>query len=396
MTDKKYFLGLLVVVIVFVVYEINRPVPINWETSYHHLHTRPFGSYALHQLMKEEPVSLQATFKTNFELIVNDSIEAHLLIMANTFTTTDQDAETLLNYVASGKTVMIHALNYQGALADSLNLKVSEKLSFSLASDIEKMLVDPPKNAILFKGEDEAEQISEIAMTVNFIEYQEPAEVLATNQYKEAVLLGYEIGKGKLLVSTTPLLLTNYFILQARKAMTAEKLMGFFPQGEAILHNEFYEMGNMEESTPLRILLREDALRSATYLAMFTGLLFLVFKSKREQRAIPIISPLRNTSLEFAQTLGQLYYRQLNHQKLAHKRLLFWKDYVYRHFLIPLSHWQDEHMNELAHKSGKPKENIQALFLLFEKVDQKGMISKEELLELEKQLNTFYGKESNG
>ncbi len=396
MTDKKYFLGLFVVLLIFVIYEINRPVPIDWESSYHHAHTQPFGSYVLHQLMQEEPVNLQSAFKTNYELITHDRIEAHLLIMANTFTTTKQDTHALLNYVSSGKTVMIHAFNYQGALADSLSLGVSERLRFNLPSEIEKVLVNTPKESILFENEEEALPISELAMTGHFSEYQKSAEVLATNQNKEAVLLRYAFGEGKLLVSTTPLLLTNYFILHANNASIAEKLMNYFPEGETILHNEFYEMGSMEQSTPLRVLLREDALRSATYLAMFTGLLFLLFQSKREQRPIPVIAPLRNTSLEFAQTLGQLYYRQFNHQKLAYKRLLFWKEYVHCHFLVQIGQWKQGQINELTHKSGRPKENIQALFLLFEKVDQQEQISKEELLELEKQLNTFYGKESNG
>ena len=393
MKDKKYFLGLLVVVTVFVIYEINRPIPLNWEATYHQKHQRPFGTYALHELLKEEPTQLKSVFKTNYELIVNDSIDDHLLILANTFAPGKSDALALFKYVESGKTVMVHALNYQGVLADSLGIVVSETLGLNVPGKIERVLTATSKASIRFKDEDRERPLSEIAMSANFFEHNESAEVLATNENNEAVLLRYAYGEGQLILSTTPLLLTNYFILQAREEYIAAKMMSFFPENSPILHNEYYAIGNLESETPLRILLREEALRAATYLSLVTGLLFLVFKSKREQRPIPEIQPLRNTSLDFAHTLGRLYYRQFNHQKLALKRLMYWKEYVHRHFLLALNDWDVKLMNELIHKSGKPKENIHALFLLFEKVEKKELIKKEELLELEKQLNKFYGKE---
>lgn len=46
---------------------------------------------------------------------------------------------------------------------------------------------------------------------------------------------------------------------------------------------------------------------------------YTVFESKRRQKFIPIIPPLHNSSLDFTETVGLLYFNKSDHSNLAEK-----------------------------------------------------------------------------
>ena len=48
-----------------------------------------------------------------------------------------------------------------------------------------------------------------------------------------------------------------------------------------------------------------------------------LFNSKRRQRIVPVIKPLRNTTVEFVQTIGNLYYQQGNTANVIDKKIVF-------------------------------------------------------------------------
>jgi hypothetical protein len=114
---------------------------------------------------------------------------------------------------------------------------------------------------------------------------------------------------------------------------------------------------------------------------------------KRRQRIIPIIAPLKNTTLEFVNTLGSLHFRQSNHVNLAKKRVLYWLDFVRSHYNISASQIDKEFIMELANKSGKEKAMIELLVHTVIKVQDGGNLEETELLAFEKLLNKFYGLE---
>jgi hypothetical protein len=55
----------------------------------------------------------------------------------------------------------------------------------------------------------------------------------------------------------------------------------------------------MGASTPLRFFLTNDFLRWALRLSVFGLILYILFEMKRRQRVIPVITPLRNSTVRF-------------------------------------------------------------------------------------------------
>jgi hypothetical protein len=98
-----------------------------------------------------------------------------------------------------------------------------------------------------------------------------------------------------------------------------------FAQPNGIL-DEYYKPNKFRAAqTPLRYILSVPAYRWAYYVAIFSILIYVVVYARRQQRIIPIIEPFKNLSLEFARTVGTLYYQQKDHRDLAEKKndLLF-------------------------------------------------------------------------
>ena len=92
----------------------------------------------------------------------------------------------------------------------------------------------------------------------------------------------------------------------------------------------------------LRFLFTTPSLTWAYYLTLAGLGLFMIFESKRRQRVIPVIEPVKNKSLEFVETVGQLYYQQADHASIAEKKIQYWLAYVRQRFNIPTTELAEE------------------------------------------------------
>jgi hypothetical protein len=136
--------------------------------------------------------------------------------------------------------------------------------------------------------------------------------------------------------------------------------------------------------------LKQPALRAAYIVTLLAMVLFIIFYGKRIQRIIPIVNPLRNSSLDFANTLGQLYYKQRNHKNLADKRLRYWLNYVHTHYRLNTDQLDEAFINDLKAHSGVSQKTIKALTGLAQNQKKNKAWSAQDMLFLEKQLHQFY------
>ena len=65
----------------------------------------------------------------------------------------------------------------------------------------------------------------------------------------------------------------------------------------------------------------QPELRLAWYILLACLFLFLVFKSKREQKQIPIINPEQNLSLEFTNVIASMYYENGKPNDIIKKKI---------------------------------------------------------------------------
>lgn len=393
MKENKYIILLVALIVVYVFYEIQKPRPENWTPTYNFVDQDAFGGNALYQLSPAlfKGEELRSYFKTLFELNEEDDPQ-NLLVIANQLAFNKEETELLLNWAHDGKTVLVAAQSFDGFLADTLSLNAREEAVFFSFSpkDISAALAGEVKERITW--DQQVFDYPYLGALASFDRPNSEIKVLAKNGQNRPVLMKYPHGKGAIYLSSMPLAFTNYFTLLPETTTYTEGLMRLFPSEEVPLHIEYYQMGRLASGSQIRALLREPALRMATYVLMGVLLIFLVFQAKRRQRIIPTLAGNPNLSLEFVSTLGSLYYRQLDHQNLLKKRILYWKEYVRTHYYLNTSHLDEAFVNELANKSGKSKAAIQALTNRVVVVEEgKNLTGENVMKDLENRLNEFYG-----
>ncbi|MBP6664888.1 MAG: hypothetical protein KA168_06340, partial [Chitinophagales bacterium] len=126
------------------------------------------------------------------------------------------------------------------------------------------------------------------------------------------------------------------------------------------------------------------------YLTLVGLLLFMLFEARRKQRIIPIVKPLENTTLEFAKTVGMLYYQTADHKDIAEKKIIYLFDYIRKRFFLQNITYTDTFYQQLAQKSTVGIEQINKLFQQIIAIKTQNSISQEQLLRLNETIDAFY------
>jgi hypothetical protein len=139
--------------------------------------------------------------------------------------------------------------------------------------------------------------------------------------------LSRDYGMGTFYFHTTPEVFTNYYLLKKKNFEYVRQVFSSMNDGPVYFdeHNQNYQYTGSQNNGPsagdnegpLTFIMSQPPLRWAWYLLLLGGLLYLIMGSKRKQRVIPVLEPNTNTSIEFAETVSQLYMRQRDHRKIC-------------------------------------------------------------------------------
>lgn len=145
---------------------------------------------------------------------------------------------------------------------------------------------------------------------------------------------------------------------------------------------------------PLSFILSEPALKWAWFLLLALTFLYLILGARRKQRAIPVVLPPKNTSVEYAETLGHMFRQKNEHHRLMKMQGELFNSFVRERYGIKLNMQKDQNHNEanitlLAQKSDYSKDIIQEIFHL-STLAQKGQGSEPSLVRLYQLLEDFY------
>lgn len=196
-----------------------------------------------------------------------------------------------------------------------------------------------------------------------------------------------KVFNGHVYTHTLPVLLSN----------VATKNNGAYADHFNVVLNELkgkkiiFTAGNLSavNDNPLEVLLRNKALALAYYTSLFTLLLYLIFGSKRLQRPIPIIQPIKNTSLEYINTLARLYDLQGKNYKLVIKMKENFYHMIAKRYYI---NQEDENfVQQLSKKSKIKEELLHATTQYFQHIEKNEACSDEQL----KMLNNYLSKIEN-
>jgi hypothetical protein len=369
--ELKYYIILGAALLILILVEIFAPKPTDWSFTLHHEEKSPYGTFILYEnlnyLFPDQSVS--TSYETLYELREEYTGE-NILLLATELEAGKEDTEALLQLLDSGAYVLATARGFNGKLADTLGLVTNADLLETVAE------------------KDDTLEIRE--SLYYFSDYDSSrAEVLAENEDGQAVLLRYRQGEGALLLSSVPQVYTNYFMLQESLTGEATASLNLLPQRD-LIWNEYYHLGRMASTTPLRFFLSMAPLRWAVYLTLAGLLLFILFESKRRQRAIPVVKSPANATLEFVETVGNLFMHGASHREMTKKKIIYFREYLLSHYRLQ-GEWEDDTFRErLAHKSGQVQKQVDETCDLILHLQEKKNITAEELIRLNQRIDTFY------
>ncbi|WP_350287062.1 DUF4350 domain-containing protein [uncultured Croceitalea sp.] len=396
---SKIILGVFAVVLLgIIISEVTRPRPINWRPSYTADSTVPFGCYVLYN-------ELSTLFSKSTIATVEESIydvmtkrdttaSSNYLLINDNIPLDQQETNQLLDYVSKGNSVFIAASSFSYFLRDTLNIEI--EYEYTLQEDT--VMVDLThqnfeSNKFFYsRGVNKSHIVSldTIHTTIlGHIEFERTNEL--TGNVKEVVrqpnFIKTDFGKGSFFVNTTPEAFSNYYLLKGNEKYVSNAFS--YLKDTNLYWDNYKKSGRVVITSPMRFVLNQSALKWSYYLTVVGLLLFVIFKAKREQRIIPVITPLENSSVEFAKTVGSLYHQNKDYTDLITKKLNYFLAHLRNRYYVDTAMLNEKTIQTLAAKSGKPITEVKILLEYILHLNNKTFHTEQELISLNKKITAF-------
>ncbi len=383
-SDLKFSIILGATFLIVVVITLLKPEPVDWTVSFSKDDKIPYGSYILFTLLPDlfPDQEIQSSWLPSYNALEDSMLEStNYLIINKSFAPDPLDTRQLLKYVENGNTVFIAAQNFSRNFADTLGIKTGVEL---LESD--SVQINFVNSSIRSTG-DYVYKKGTVSFYFSEVDTSKTLVLGKTNEDK-INYIKVPFGEGNLLLSTVPLAFTNYNLLFQNNIDYIFKALSYLPVQKTIW-DEYYKVNRRLVNTPLKFILSKESLKWAYYVLLFTLIVFIIFESKRRQRIIPVIKPLSNTTLEFVETIGRLYYQSSDHKNLAEKKTAYFLESIRSKYYLKTNHINDDFLNALSEKSGIALEEVKGLFSKIERINQQDQISQGELIQLTRAIELF-------
>ncbi|WP_316816992.1 DUF4350 domain-containing protein [Pedobacter nyackensis] len=383
---RLYLIGSAVVMLLYLIAQYYKPKPTNWNATYLKEDKIPFGTYILYQeLASLFPKALITPSRLPVYNTLKDKgfKRSNYLLIAGEVRMDEYDYKELVKYMEAGNNVFIAAYQLSALLSDTLNLTMNSVFKKEKGTRIN--FVNPAvrdKKGYLFNkglGDQYFSKVDTLR-----------ARALGRNDDGEVNYVKYNYGKGALYILPSPQLLSNYNLLNAAGAKYIATVLSFLPPAEKIIWDENNTKGNADEESILRVLLKHDQLRWAYYLALVGLLIFVFFEMKRRQRIIPVIEPLKNTSVDFVKVVGKVYYQQRDNRDIVQKKIIYFLAHVRTDYQLKTTKLDEDFVVDLIHKSGVNEDVVRELIGTINRFNGTDMVTDGELINLNKIIEKFY------
>ncbi|MEO6301887.1 MAG: DUF4350 domain-containing protein [Bacteroidia bacterium] len=389
--NKKFiyiFSGIFAIVIAV---QYLLPKPINWSRTYLSKDKTPLGCFAIYNLMENVySKSYRINNQTFYNLNNLQSKKSSLLIVNDNVDFNKNDIRSMFEYLERGNNVFISVNKFGGILADTFQLRTDFNYNdyfISIDSLINKEGINVKLNATNYKTKTFA--YSRVVAASYFTSFDTTRfKVLANFSEDKACLISTTVGKGKLYLMTVPDIFGNYFIVDNPNRQVAYAMLSLIKNDE-LIWDEYFKTYNISNYSFIKFILESDSLYSAYLLIIFILIFYMIFEGRRRQRAIPVIAPPVNSTLEFVNVVSHVYYNSKNHQSIAAEKIKYFYETIRRKFHVNTNNINDEFLNEISVLSGIDKKLVKQLFVYCEKLKEPIEINENELIELNRQIHNF-------
>lgn len=388
-TNSIYLLIPVVLFTALVLFQYFAPEPVDWRMTFDRNHKAPYGCYVLNKMYNEIFTNVPViynneTFYDN-PLLTDSITNKNLIIITENFNPDDAEIKMLTNFINTGNSVFISSHFFAYSLLDSLKLSLRYEV-------IDTTLFNTGKDILNFYNpqiKKDSGYVFSMNLGNNYFKPKDScnAFLLGYNKKKHVNFIRLHIGKGSLFLNSTPLAFTNIHVLYSNSDYAATAL-SFLPDQSTII-DRYHKPFRINDNSPTQFILAHKPLRIAFYIIVLLLLIYMIFGSKRKQKMIPVVNPLKNTSLEFIKTVGRLYYKSENHADIAQKKTIYFKEYLRDKYFIYSMSESDENISLIAAKTGVKTSLTKRLLRKVNYYKDRDRIDKTELMEYNKDIDEF-------
>lgn len=459
-SSRNFLFAMLVLFVLFCLLQVNLPKKFVWSPTFSHVDKQPLGCFVFDSVLTQSlPNGYHVTKKTFFQLDQEHAKEKiSVLMVVNQQDLKQLDVKYLCNIARRGGKVMVVASssfddgrNADTVVVDELErtfkVKIEDGMYFSLRGILsglkahdndmydtiywnnrETMYAAQPYRMFynmvggtLFV--DSVPKVKRLAYTLSTAGYDykydslyvgdftrfdtivdkkeriERIDTFAIKKVPTAVSVPY--GKGEVIFVSSPLLFTNYGMLEGNTFVYIFRLMSYLADLPVYRTEAYVKTDAMlvAEQSPFREFIKRPPLRWALYLALLGVVLFMIFTARRRQRVIPIMSKPANRSLEFIQLIGTLYYQRKDHVDLVRKKFKLFAEELRKTAGVDISdvNTDDREYQLLAEKTGMNCDRLKKVIRQIRLVlHSEGNISVEEMRSLIDAMDTIVRHAKNG
>lgn len=334
--SRKSVIALIVLVLVFFIIQLRMPKKWDWTPTWSPADNNPFGCLLMDSVVKGSlPHGRYKVARTTLWQLAHsrDSL-SNVLWVTETATLDVSTTRIIRRMMARGQRVMIVAgetrfmaidntrydrqwgiairMGDRFTVADVLNLRQSHTemdtvaWKDSLGHAVSKYQVLRPmtNNVIDLADGNEGKQWKPIITSRGYVvEGDRDPYVYAARR---------RFGRGEIVVVAMPLIFTNYGMIEGETNEVVFRLLSEMSDRPIvrITDRQSDETDGQVEQSPLRVVFKDPTLWWPFYMALAVLVLFFVFTARRRQRAIPVVRPPVNHTLEFTRLIGTLFYQR--------------------------------------------------------------------------------------
>lgn len=459
-SSRNFLFAMLVLFVLFCLLQVNLPKKFVWSPTFSHVDKQPFGCFVFDSVLTQSlPNGYHVTKKTFFQLDQEHAKEKiSVLMVVDQHNLKQLDVKYLCNIARRGGKVMVVASssfddgrNADTAVVDELErtfkVRIEDGLYFSLrgilaglkahdndmydtiywnnretmyAAQSYRMFYNMVGGTLFVDSVPKVKRLAYTLSTAGYdyrldslyvgdftgfdtiVDEKERIERIDTFAIKKIpVAVSVPYGKGEVIFVSSPLLFTNYGMLEGNTSVYIFRLMSYLADLPVYRTEAYVKTDAMlvAEQSPFREFIKRPPLRWALYLALLGVVLFMIFTARRRQRVIPIISKPANRSLEFIQLIGTLYYQRKDHVDLVRKKFKLFAEELRKTAGVDISdvNTDDREYLLLAEKTGMNSDRLKKVIRQIRLVlHSEGNISVEEMRSLIDAMDTIVRHAKNG
>lgn len=384
---KIYLIAGMLLISAYLVAQYNKPSPTDWTPTYLSKDKIPFGTYILHNRIKDviSNAVIKNTDSATYNTFKNSNYKnSSYLIVSPSIKIDKADFEQLKLFMEKGNDVFIAAYKFGPYLTKQLKLQTATAYATSPGS-ISVNFTNPELKS------DADYRFKKDIGNQYFQKYDaKDVSVLGKNANNQANFIRKQYKKGFLYLIAEPGYYTNFNLLDNDGAEYVAKSLSYLQQSKTLIWDEYNTAVQNEDNDLLRVFFKHPELKYAYYLTIIGLIIFVLYDMKRRQRIIPIITPFSNSTVDFVNVVGSVYYKEKNNLDLAQKKITFFLAHLRTRYYLKTSEIDAQFSTLLSQKTGINITLAKTLTNNFIKTSMATQLNDVELIELNDSIEQFY------